>query len=105
MKLFGNKRGAARLRKRAGGPGSGSAGKRRLTGLQRGLLLLALCLVVLTGTVVAVYKFFVRPVEIPQPETKPVAATTEEAEEAEETYFVPPMVVQVQTEVDEETGE
>ena len=103
MKLFGNKRDAAMLGKKAGAPKPGTFGKHRLTGLQRGLILLAVCLLVLTGSVVAVYKTFVRPMELPEPQVQPVLSE-EEAEEETET-FVPPVVVQVETKVDEETGE
>ena len=73
------------LGKREGASPSGSTGKRRLTGLQRGLILLAVCLVVLAGSVVAVYKTFVKPMEIKQPEPTPVVVPEieEEAEEGE----------------------
>jgi len=104
MKLFGNKRGAARLGKKAGESGSGRTGIRRLNGVQRGLILLAVCLGVLTGAVVAVYKSFVRPVEIQQPAPVPVVTPTE-AETEKPTVFVPPTTVKLETKVDEETGE
>lgn len=103
MKLFGNKRDAAMLGKKAGAPGSGRAVSRRLTGLQRGLILLAVCLAVLTGTVVAVYKSFVRPVEIRQPVLPAADDTAEQTEEEEK--FIPPTVIEIQTKLDEETGD
>ena len=105
MKLFGNKRNAAMLGKREGASPSGSTGKRRLTGLQRGLILLAVCLVVLAGSVVAVYKTFVKPMEIKQPEPTPVVVPEIEEEAEEVTQFVPPVTIKEETKVDEETGE
>jgi len=90
------------LGKKAGAQHSGTSGKHRLTGLQRGLILLAVCLVILSGTVVALYKTFVRPMELKQPDPAPVV-TPEEKEEVP--VFVPPTVTVVETKVDEETGE
>lgn len=60
MKLFGNKRSPSRLKN-----GKKTAGK--LTGVQKGLLLLATGILVLAVTVVAVYKDFVKPVEVKHP--------------------------------------
>lgn len=85
MKLFGGKRNShhtggrtaprqgADPAKSSGKPkrkavtGAGSGKKRRLTGLQRGLLLLLAALVVLAGVVVGVYKALVRPPDIQKP--------------------------------------
>ena len=93
MKLFGNKRNAAHLP------------KRRLSGLQRGLILLAVCLLVLGGSVAALYQSFVKPVEIKQPSV-PVVEEVPETEVPEEAVsFVPPTVVKVETKVDKDTGE
>ena len=101
MKLFGNKRNASMLRKKAGEANSGRNAARRMTGLQKGLLLLGLCLLVLGGAVFAVYKTFVRPMELKEPASVVVEPTVEE----EVGVFVPPVMVQTQTKVDEETGE
>lgn len=94
MKLFGNKRHAAHL------------SKPRLSGLQRGLILLAVCLVLLSGTVIALYQSFVKPPETirqPEPDVIPTVDTLEEKPEPE--VFTPPTVIEVQTKVDEETGD
>ena len=91
MKLFGNKRNAAHL------------AKGRLTGLQRGLILLAVCLLVLSGSVFALYQSFVKPVEIKQPTAAPVVDDTAATEQT--VQFVPPTVIKVETKVDENTGE
>ena len=93
------------LKKRAGGSDSGRSGKRRMTGVQKGLILLALSILVLTGTVVAVYKSFVQPVEIKQPATIPVTVPADPETEEEIEYFVPPTIIRTETKVDEETGE
>ena len=94
MKLFGNKRNAAHLP------------KRRFTGLQRGLILLAVCLLVLGGSVVALYQSFVKPVEIKQPSVPVVEEVAPSEEQTEEVVqFVPPTVIKVETKVDEDTGE
>ncbi len=71
-----------------------------MTGLQRGLLMLVLFLVVLSGTVFALYKNFVRPMDVSKP---PVQEVEEEIPEEEQ--FIPPKVVEVTTKVNEETGE
>jgi len=72
MKLFGGKRRASRSGKRAAAQptentpaASGKKGK--LTGLQKGLLMLAGSLAVLAGVVYGVYKAFVRPMDIVSP--------------------------------------
>lgn len=77
MKLFGNRRNASRVAPR----------ERKLTGTQRGLLLLAGGLLVLTVTVAAVYHDFVKPVEVKQPELGSVGT---------EQIFRPPTVIQMQ---------
>lgn len=101
MKLYGNKRNTTRAQKAKERSGSGKArGKKRMTGLQRGLLMLALFLVLLCGTVFAIYKTIVQPVDI----SKPSMDQTDE-NIPEEEQFIPPKVVEVTTKVDEETGE
>lgn len=100
MKLYGNKRNTTRAQKAKNRSGSGKAReKKRLTGLQKGLVVLALLLVVLVGSVFAIYKNIVRPVDV----SKPSMQTEEDVPEEEQ--FVPPKVVEVTTKVDEETGE
>lgn len=89
MKLFGNKRGAAHV------------SKSRLKGWQRGLIVLAVCLAVLAGALAALYQSFVKPPEI---SAKPEPDQTK-TETPEEDIFVPPTVVQIETKVDENTGE
>jgi len=96
LKLFGNRRGASHLGRRGA---SAEKGARKLTGVQKGILLIAASLILLGGTVFAVYKEFVKP---PEKEDQPVIRVPEE--EAEQN-FRPPTVVQIETKVDEETGE
>ena len=94
MKLFGNKRNASHL------------AKRRLSGLQRGLIILAVCLLVLSGSVFALYRSFVKPVEIKPTISVPEAETpSSDVQEEDVPQFIPPTVVQVETRVDETTGE
>jgi len=93
MKLFGNKRNAAHL------------SKGRLTGLQKGLILLAVCLLVLGGSVFALYQSFVKPMEIKQPSAPVVEKIPTEEQTEEVVQFVPPTVIKVETKVDEDTGE
>lgn len=93
MKLFGNKRNAAHL------------SKGRLTGLQKGLILLAVCLLVLGGSVFALYQSFVKPVEIKQPSAPTAETVPADGESEEVVQFVPPTVIKVETKVDEDTGE
>ncbi len=99
MKLFGNKRNAAHLGRRGGGSEKGA---RRLTGTQKGLILMAASVLLLGVTVIAVYKDFVKPPELPKPQEVPSA--TVPAEGAEQT-FRPPTVIEIETQVNEETGE
>ncbi len=80
MKLFGNKRSPSRLKK-----GKKTAGK--LTGVQKGLLLLAAAVLILAVTVVAVYKDFVKPVEVKHPVLGSVGT---------EQIFRPPTTIQTQ---------
>lgn len=117
MKLFGNKHGghyAASGKNKAAwsqsesvesaaSPKSPRQGrKHRLTGIQRGAILLAASVVILAGTVVAVYRDFVKPVEIKQPQLPVVSDDTDlDAEEV----FTPPTTIEIETEIDEETGE
>ncbi|MBP3634088.1 MAG: LCP family protein [Oscillospiraceae bacterium] len=84
MKLFGNRRRAEHL------------GKKRLSGLQRGLIMLAVSLVFLGASVAALYVSFVRPMQLKDP----VLPDTQH-----EDTFVPPTVVETKEELDEETGE
>lgn len=106
MKLFGNKHGGARSGRQTS-PEDRSAGTRngfrRLTGVQRGALLLAASVLILCGTVTAVYKAVVRPVEIKQPTAAPADAGTEDTADGE--TFQPPTVTEIQTTINEETGE
>ena len=95
MKLFGNKRGAAHLGRKNG---ASAKGARRLTGTQKGIILIAVSVLILAGTVIAVYKDFVKPPEKP---ATPVVSVPEEGKET----FKPPTVVQIETQIDEETGE
>lgn len=93
MKLFGNKRRPARM------------AEKKLAGWKKGLLLLAVCLALLTGALAVLYQSFVKPPEIiVQPEAKPITEEQEEKKEEEEA-FVPPTVVQIETKLDEQTGE
>lgn len=89
MKLFGNKHHPTHLK------------KKRLPGWQRALMIVAVCLVVVTGSLAGLYASMVKPPEIPvssEPQTDP------EQQDQEET-FTPPTVIQIETKVDEETGE
>ena len=88
VKLFGNKRNATRLKKDS----DGTQRKRKLSGVQRGLLLLAGSVLILSLTVFAVYRDFVKPVEIERPIS-------------EENEFRPPTVVEIETQIDETSGQ
>lgn len=103
MKLFGNKHGGSFWKKPSVSGDRPAAKpqqkKPRLTGVQRGALLLAGSVVVLGVTVAAVYKAVVRPVDINQP-----SQTAPSDQETEET-FQPPTVTEIQVSVNEETGE
>ncbi len=91
MKLFGSKRGAAHLGRRAD---ASAKGARRLTGVQKGILLMAASLLVLGLTVFAVYKDFVKP---PPQEELPAASL----DVPEEEDFKPPTVIRYETQIDE----
>lgn len=104
MKLFGNQHGGSYWKRNSAAgdqPAAKSQHKKRLTGVQRGALLLAGSILILCGTVVAVYKAVVRPVDIKQPE--PVSQ--EPAQETEEEPYHPPTVTEIQVSVNEKTGE
>ena len=64
MKLFGNHGGAYAASAR----GPRRRRRRRMTGVQRGTLLLLASTAILIGTVTAVLRDFVKPVEIQQPQ-------------------------------------
>ena len=83
MKIFGNKRHADRLQ------------KHRLRGLQRGLIMLAVSILILGGSVCALYYSFVRPMEFGK-----TGLSDQTAE-----VFAPPTVVEQEERVDEQTGE
>lgn len=78
------------------------ARKHRLTGIQRGAILLAASVVILAGTVVAVYRDFAKPMEIKQPE---LPVLSDDTDLNEEEVFTPPTTIQIETQIDEETGE
>lgn len=112
MKLFGSKHGGAYAssKKRTGnsaaregrrGEASASRRKHRLSGVQRGAILLLCSILVLAGTCVAIYRDFVKPVEIKQPSLP----TVSDGVDGEEEVFTPPTTVEIETTVDEETGE
>ena len=83
MKLLGNSRRSSYQR------------KRRLTGMQRGLILLGVSLLLLGGSVAALYHSFVKPLQI----------GTHGQLSSETEVFTPPSVVETQEKVDEQTGE
>lgn len=95
-KLFGNKRGAAHVE----GHGRAAKGARKLTGVRKGVIILAASVLVLALTVFAVYKTFVKPPEIYK-DPEPAAETVANEEEA----FEPPKVVQIETKINEEGEE
>lgn len=88
MKLFGNKNHPSHLKKKS------------LSGWKRALLIVALCLVILAGSLAGLYMTMVKPPDI----TTPPQIQEEPTQEEEET-FTPPTVIQIETKVDEETGE
>lgn len=87
MKLYGNKRNAAHL---SNGNAESVNRTRRLTGVQRGLILLGGSLLILCLTIFAVYKDFVKPVDIVPQESE---------------GFRPPSVIEIETQIDVETGD
>ncbi len=102
MKLFGNRRGGSHTNRpdtaQSHSPSPSRKKKRRLTGTQRGILLLAGSVLILTATVYAVYKAVVRPVEIKQPE--PTSETVGDGE-----AFQAPTIKTVETTINHDTGE
>lgn len=88
MKLFGNKNHPSHLKKKS------------LPGWKRVLLIVALCLVILAGSLAGLYMTMVKPPDITTP-----PQIQEELKQEEEETFTPPTVIQIETKVDEETGE
>ena len=116
MKLFGSKHGgrfasAGRSKTQPARSASGAAPqpdvsrparKHRLTGVQRGAILLLASVVILAGTVVAVYRDFVKPQEVKQPTLPTISDDTDlDGEDV----FIPPTTIEIETQIDEETGE
>lgn len=97
MKLYGNQGGAYASSSR-----TSRRRKRRLTGVQRGALLLMASLAILIGTVVAVYRDFVKPVEIRQPQLPPAVA---DPGQTDGSAFTPPTHVELETQIDQASGE
>lgn len=89
MKFFGSRRGAEHV---------SPSGRRRLTGVQKGLLLLALAVCILAATVFGIYKAVVRPVERKAQTQQAVIVTPTETVKK-------PTVIEVQKQLDEQTGE
>lgn len=89
MKFFGSRRGAEHI--------SPSA-RRRLTGVQKGLLLLALSVCILAAVVFGIYKAVVRPVERKEQAQQAVIVTPTETVKK-------PTVIEVQKQTDDLTGE
>lgn len=107
MKLFGSRGGGARVsgRKKVTGV------RKRMTGAQKGLLLMLLALLILAGTVFGIYKAFVKP-----PEKKQPPAETTETEKVNENggrivvsetgeEIQQPTVKDIKTEYDPNTGD
>lgn len=94
MKLFGNHGGAYA----ASGRGPRRRRRRRMTGVQRGTLLLLASTAILIGTVTAVLRDFVKPMDIQQPQL-PVSDGTGEP------VFTPPTTVEMETQIDEDSGQ
>ena len=116
MKLFGSKHGgrfasAGRSKTQPVRSASGAepqpdvsrpARKHRLTGVQRGAILLLASVVILAGTVVAVYRDFVKPQAVKQPTLPTISDDTDlDGEDV----FIPPTTIEIETQIDEETGE
>lgn len=103
MKLFGNKKNAARIKNSDGMTGAeneATPGKNCLSGMQKGCLLLASSLLVLALTVFGVYKHFVKPVDLLQP-----SVSHTEVPDLSEEQFTPPTKTELQTQVDAQTGQ
>lgn len=106
MKLFGNKKNPARIQGRQGPDGMENEDgqkKGRLSGLQKGCLLLAASLMVLALTVFGVYKHFVKPMERPQNDA--VLSADAEQDLEDEDRFTPPTTTEVKTQINQMTGE
>ena len=106
MKLFGSKHGGAfasgrKKQEKTEAPSRSTPRKHRLTGIQRGAILLAASVMVLAITVVAVYRDFVKPMAIKQP-TLP---DTTDSETDDQEVFTPPTTIEIETQIDEDTGE
>ena len=103
MKLFGNKPHAARTSgSHAAHAAAGHSRKGRLSGVQKGLLMLLASILLLTLTVFAVYKDFVKPMERPEPD---ITITQPTPDVPEDQVFTPPTDVEVVIDVDPNTGE
>ncbi len=89
MKLFGSRRDAGHVR---------NSDRRRLSGTQKGLALLAVAVCILAATAVGIYSAVVRPVERPAQPQQPVIVTPTETVKK-------PTVIVSQTQRDEQTGE
>ena len=106
MKLFGYKHGGAfapgrKKQEKPEAPSRSTPRKHRLTGIQRGAILLVASVMVLAVTVVAVYRDFVKPMAIKQP-TLP---DTTDSETDDQEVFTPPTTIEIETQIDEDTGE
>ncbi len=91
MKLFGNSKHPAYSK-----PAGSGKSSRRLSGAQKGLLLLLGSVLVLCLSVYGICKHFIQPVKLPDTVTQP---------ETEEEPFTPPTTTQIQIQINEETGE
>ena len=89
MKLFGSCHDAEHV---------SPSGRRRLTGVQKGVLLLVLAVCILAATVFGIYKSIVRPVERPAPTQQTHIVTPTESVKK-------PTVIEVHKQVDDATGE
>lgn len=97
MKLYGNRGGAY-----APSPRDRQPRKRRLSGVQRGSLLLLASLSILVGTVAAIYRDFVKPVQLKTPQLPPSADV---GEKSDTSSFTPPTTIEIETEIDASTGQ
>ena len=89
MKLFGSCHDAEHV---------SPSGRRRLTGVQKGVLLLALAVCILAATVFGIYKSIVRPVERPAPTQQTHIVTPTESVKK-------PTVIEVHKQINDATGE
>ena len=95
MKLYGNRGGAY-------APYPRDRRRRRLSGVQRGALLLLASLAILVGTVWAIYRDFVKPVQLKTPQLPP---STDVGEMTDTSAFTPPTTIEIETEIDASTGQ